>query len=347
VTTKPSTMSSYTDAISNLPDEAFLGSLLWFSISQADVNLELARDELTKAGLNTGTMRKILRPVDAFKKASRDVGHKFKPFGGLRSEILVRAVGEDGEQAHRHLILERAENRAGKKRRILYEKVGEVVFTRGVKKDGEYLDYGVECHRTTMNMSTPLTDEEDAWLTARLDEFGDRFDHLLHYMDSHAVRSFVRDYIDSLSGTCVKESGGLYFIKQEHAAEVAALGVWVRSIGSEFHSLPLLNLADQRQMIMEAFEDETIKEVERLMTEVQKILADPERKIEDKTFDAYGMRAADLSGKVAEYNEMLGARADRASIEISTYAKQVMQLSSRIRTAKSTTRVGTVSNGAN
>jgi hypothetical protein len=342
VTTDPSTMSNYTDAIANLPQEAFLGSLLWFSISQADVNLELARDELTKAGLSTGTMRKILRPVDAFKKASREIGNKFKPFGGLRSEIMVRPVGEDGEQAHRHLILERAESQAGRKRRVFYEKVGEVVFTRGVKKDGEYLDYGVESRRTTMHLSSPLTRDEDEWLTKGLEQFPDRFDHLLHYMDSHAVRSFVRDYIDSLSGTCVKESGGLYFIKQQHAEEVAALGNWVRSIGSEFHSLPLLNLADQRQMIMEAFEDETVKEVERLMGEVEKILADPDRKIEEKTFDSYGMRAAELSKRVAEYNDMLGARADRASIEISTYSRQVLALSSRIRDTKTPARMSGV-----
>jgi hypothetical protein len=334
--TRPA-LSNYEDAIRNLPNEAFLGSLLWFSISQADVNLDLARAELEKAGLQTGTLRKILRPVDAFKKASRDIGKKFKPNAGIRAEILVRAVGDDGgDQAHRHLILERAVVSGGKARRISYDKVGQVVFNRGVKKDGEYFDYSVESRRTTANMAMPLTDEEEKWLESSLDSFGDRFDHLLHYMDSHAVRSFVRDYIDTLSGTCVKESGGLYFIKQQHSAEVAALGHWVRSIGSEFHSLPLLNLADQRQMIMEAFEDETVKEVERLMLEVQKILADPERQIEEKTFDSYGIRAAELSAKVQEYSDMLGDRAGRASVEISIYSQQVLALSSRIRQAKST-----------
>lgn len=329
-------MANYTDAIENLPDEAFLGSLLWFSISQADVNLLTARSELATLGLSTDTMRKVLRPVDAFKKSTRELARKFAVVDGVRSELLVRPVGEDGEQAHRHLILERAVMQQGKRRRVFYEKVGEIVFTRGVKKDGEYSGYSTESRRTTDNLSDPLTQEEDNWLTAGLDAFDARFEHLLHYMDSHAVRSFVRDYIDVLSGTCVKESGGLYFVRQQHADELAKLGEWVRSIGSEFHALPLLNLADQRQMILEAFEDETIKEVERLMGEVGKILSDPSRSVEAKTFDAYGMRAAELTAKVGEYNGMLGARADRAAIEIKLYSSQVLQLAGRIRDTEPT-----------
>lgn len=336
-TTKPRLLSSYTDAIANLPDEAFLGSLLWFSISAADVNLDDARAELEKAGLSTDGMRRILRPVDAFKKASRDVAHKFPASGdGVRAEFLVRDAGEDSEHQSKHIILERVVKHGSKRVRIVYEKVGELMFTRGVKKHGVYQDYGVSYRRSTSALSHPLTPSEDEWLSAQLDTFAARFDHLLHYMDSHAVRSFVREYIARLSGTCVKESGGLYFVKQEHAEELAALGSWIKHIGSEFHSLPLLNLEDQRQMIMEAFEDETVKEVERLMGEVAKILSDPDRQIEEKTFDAYGLRAAELSQKVAEYNQMLGARADRATIEIGNYSAQVMQLGGRIRSSRTT-----------
>lgn len=328
---KTQVLAKYEEAIEALPPEAMLGRLLWFSVSQADVNLDQARSELERLGLDTGNMRKVLRPVDAFRKASRDVAHKFKPIEGVRAEFMVRQAGEDDDQSHRHIILERAVNQAGRKRRIFYETVGQVIFTRGAKKQGEYSGYSVESRRTTMNLNTPLTEEEDNWLTSRLEDFEERFSHLLHFMDSHAVRSFVREYIDRLAGTCVKESGGLYFVKQEHADQIDALGQWVRSIGSEFHSLPLLNLAEQRQMIMEAFEDETVKEVDRLMGEVNKILSDPDRQIEEKTFDAYGLRAAELAKKVGEYNLMLGTRTERAQIEINTYTSQIMQLAGRIR----------------
>jgi hypothetical protein len=329
-------MSGYTDELKglNLPDDAFLGSLLYFSISNADVDLEAARNELANAGLSTETLRKNLRPIDAFSKSSREMGRKFKTVNDIRSELMVRPVGADGEQAHRYLMLERAVSQNGKKRRVFYEKVAEISFTRGIKKAGEYTGHFVESRRTTDYLGEPLTAEEDAWLTACLNTFKERYEHYLTHLDSHAVRSYVREYIYDLSGTCVKESGGLYFIKQEHSDQVAKLSSWVKSIGSEFHSLPLLNLADQREMILEAFEDETIKEVERLLGEVSKILGDPDRTIEERTYDAYALRAAELSGKVMEYNQMLGARADRAQIEVTAYAQQMMSLGSRIRQSK-------------
>ena len=333
--------AAYTDAIANLPQEAFLGSLLYFSISQADVNLENARRDLTAAGLSTDTLRKNLRPVDAFKKAAKRVEKKFKEDDGIRSEIMVRPVGEDGDQSYRHIILERAVVQAGKKRRVFYEKVGEITFTRGIKKDGEYEGHSVEVRRTTANLGSPLKDFEDQWLTEQLATFQDHYDHLLRYMDSHAVRTFVREYIYALSGTCVKESGGLYFIKQDHHDEVERLSQWVKSIGSEFHTLPLLNLAEQKEMILDAFEEETIQEVERLMGELAKILGDPDRKIEEKTFDAYADKAAALTTKVQEYNSMLGSKAERASYEIQLFGQQVLSLSSRIRESR-TTRAKTV-----
>ncbi|NUS02069.1 MAG: hypothetical protein HOV97_05840 [Nonomuraea sp.] len=329
------TMANYTDAIANLPQEAFLGSLLYFSISMADVNLENARRDLEAVGLSTATLRKNLRPVDAFRKATREFAKKFSVQNEIRSELLVRPAGEDNEQAYIHLILERVAMQKGKKRRIFYERVGELTFTRGFKKDGEYVSHGVEARRTTSHLQDPLTAEEDQWLTERLITFEDRYDHMLRYMDSHAVRTFVREYIYELSGTCVKESGGLYFVKQDHADTIAKLQSWVKSIDSEFHALPLLNLTDQREMILEAFEDETVKEVDRLVGELKKILDDPDRQIEEKTFDAYALRAAELSAKINEYNSMLGARADRAAIEVQGYTQQCMALASRIRQPKS------------
>lgn len=337
MTTATAPISNYTDAIASLPQEAFLGSLLYFSISGADVNLANARRDLTNAGLNIASLRKNLRPVDAFRKATNDFKKRFPETpAGIKSELMVRPVGEDGAQAYRHLVLERTVVQAGKKRRLFYDKVGELTFTRGAKKLGEYEGHGVEAKRMTNHIASPLTLEEDQWLTEKLITFDDRYNHLLAYMDSHAVRTFVREYIYSLSGICVKGSGGLYFVGQDHAVEIGKLGEWVRGIGSEFHSLPLLNLVDQRDMILEAFEEETIEEVERLMSEVSKILLDPDRQIEEKTFDAYALRAAELAQKIGEYNSMLGARADRAAGEVSMYSQQVMSLMSRIRESKTT-----------
>lgn len=338
MTVSQAPLSNYTQAIADLPDEAFLGALLYFSISMADVNLHNAHRDLAAAGLSTTGLRDHLRPVDAFRKATKEFAKKFKAVNDVRSELMVRPVGEDGEQAYRHLILERASYQAGKKRRVFYEKVGEITFTRGVKKDGQYNGHGVEVRRTTDNLTSPLTPEEDQWLTERLVTFEDRYNHLLNYMDSHAVRTFVREYIYGLDGTCVKESGGLYFVGQQHIDEVAKLAEWVKSVHSEFHYLPLLNLMEQREMIMDAFEEETIREVERLMGEISKILSDPNRQIAEKTFDAYALQGAELGKKIKAYNQMLGSKAERAATEVQMFSTQVLSLAGRIREHKTTVK---------
>lgn len=334
MSTNTSVLTDYAEAISGLPEEAYLGSLLYFTIANADVNLNDAREELVAQGLSVDTLRKGLRPVDAFNKTAREFAHKFRPRDGIRSEFMVRAVGSDGEQVHRHIVLERAVVEAGKKRRISYDKVGELIFTRGDLKDGEYSGYSVESRQTTAMLGLPMNQDEEGWLVSRLETLQSRFDHLVHYMDSHAVRSFVRGYIYQLDGVCVRESGGIYFTKQDHHAELNLLGNWVRSIGSTFHALPLLNVAEQREMILEALEDDVLGEVETLIGQVSDILKDRDRQIEQKTYDAHLKHIEDLGAKVQEYNAMLGAKAERAALEIEIYAQQAEALAKRVKVRK-------------
>jgi hypothetical protein len=327
-------MSDYSDEISKLPPEAILGQLLFFTISAADVNLEEARRNLIDLGLGDEGLRKALRPIDAYRKSSKEFEKGFKPVDGVRSTFMVRQAGEDTEQSQRFVMLERARSVAGEKRVILYDKVAELTLNRGKKTNGSYSGDSVEFVDTTRNLREPLTHEEFEWLHSHFAGFKDHYDHLLHYMDSHAVRSFVRDFIYRLSGTCVKESGGLYFIKNDHAEKVDLLGTWVESVGSEFHALPLLNLAKQKGLIMDAFEQEAISETRRLMGEVKKILDDPSRTIEPKTFDAYGVQVAELKKKVAEYTELIGSKATDASTELQLFSRQIMLLADRIKHPK-------------
>lgn len=329
MTTAPIITKGYEEAIADLPEEAILGSLLWFTISNADVNLEEARNDLIARGLDDSLLRQGNRPIDAFRKATNEFAHKFAPENQQRAEFLVRQVGQDSDQSHRHIVLERAEYGTGKKRRVAYDTVAEIVFTRGTKTKGKYSGYSIQAKRTGLLVS--LSDEEQAWLDAHLEHLEDRFDHLLTHMDSHAVRSFVRDYVASMQGILAKESGGLYFVMQARAGQVDQLGEWVRSIGSSFHALPLLNMADQRAMILQALEDETVKEVERLMGDMTTILKDPNRTITDSTYDQFAQAAVDMQIRLGEYTTMLGDRSDRASQDVSIFAQQLVSLAGRIK----------------
>lgn len=330
-------LDNYTSAIEALPEKAFLGSLVFFSISSADVHLTNARQELIDAGLPIDGLRKNLRPIDAYSKATKLFAHKLdmraESSGGIRREFLVRALGEDEEEVIREVVLERAviNPTTGQQRQLYYEPVARLYLVRGVKKQGVYTGHSVYAEQKMGIVRDQMSDAERLHLDTMLGRFPDRFDHLLNYMDSHAVRTYVRTVIEKLDGVLVKESGGLYFIAQEHVEKLNALQAWVRQIGSEFHSLPLLNLADQRQMIVEALEEETVTEVARMMRDIKDILADPERVIEQRTFDAYGLRGAELAARVDEYASMLGARATDAETQIKIFTGQLMALTGRIK----------------
>lgn len=319
-----------------VPSEHLLGNILWFSISDADVNYATAKKELEARNLDTSYLRKRLRPIDAFKKSCRDIDKKFPVRDdGIQSRFMANAVGHDKETSHRHVVLERAYVATGKKRRLVYDTVAEIVFYRGeLNSEGEYTGFRVDIVRKNLDLiGIDLTDQEDAWLTSMLRGLVGRFDHYRTHLDSHAVRSYVRDHLTGLRATCVKSNGGVYFVQQSHTDTVAAISDWVRSIGSEFHMMPLVDLGDQREMVRAAYEDEVIGEVERLSHEIASVLNEG-RNITESTFDAYNDRVADLMGKHREYSLMLNDKLELAHERIDIFKRQTLTLANRIRTPK-------------
>jgi len=322
-----------------VPEEYLLGNILWFSISDADVHYETAKKELEARGLDTSYLRKRLRPIDAFKKACRDIEKKFPVRDdGIQSRFMANSVGHDKETSHRHVVLERAHVATGQKRRLVYDTVAEIVFHRGELNDeGEYTGFHIDIIRKNLDLiGLELTDQEEAWLTSMLRGLLGRFDHYRTHLDSHAVRSYVRDHLTGLYATCVKSNGGVYFVHQRHTDTVAAISDWVKSIGSEFHMMPLVDLGDQRKMVREAYEDEVMGEVERLSNEISSVLKE-QRNITEGTFDAYNERVAELLGKHQEYSLMLNDKLELARSRIDIFKRQTLTLANRIKTPKGST----------
>lgn len=325
-------VDTYKTQAQNVSDEAILGQLIWFTISGADVNLNQAKQEVTNLNLSDQTLRTTIRPVDAFKKAANDIEKKFpRHDDGIQSSFLVRSVGQDSETSHRHVILERAIVKQGKKRKLVYDAVAELVFNRGNKHDdGTYSGYSIDVTRKNPPGVT-FTTQEQEWLDAMVGGLKGRFQHNLTHLDSHAIRTFVREYLYMLGGICVKPSGGVYFVQQVHKDELNRLWTFVDNIGSSFHMLPLLDLEEQRDMLLEAFEDETIGEVERLSSELSKILSDPNRNIEQKTWDQKAERSAELLAKAQEYSDLLDRKTERTKLELDMFKQQLLQLATRIK----------------
>jgi hypothetical protein len=343
-TTKSVVVNKYTGAAAKLPDEYFLGQVVSFTITEADVNLDELREQVIALGLKDDTLKKRLRPIDAFKKACNDVAVKFTKTVDAQHGFMIRPVGQDAQESHRHIVFERAIFKTGQKRRIEYDTVMKLIYNRGYRdgNTGQVVEDSVYVER----VPTPgliLSDEEEKWLlkTVGTEEneganLKKRYKHYSTHLDSHGVRTFVREYLYSLGAINVKGAGGgLYFIQQKHAAELRDLASLITGIGSSMHLIPLLDIVEQRDMLAEAFISDTMEEVRQVSVEMSKILKDKDRTITEATFDSYAAKAAGLIEKAREYQGLLDRNLDTASFELDIFQKQTLKLINRIRRPKS------------
>lgn len=338
-----STVTDYAAAAAALPDEYFLGQIVSFTICEQDIALDDARTLLGTHNLRADTMRKRLRPIDAFKKAANEISVKFGlDVAGEQHSLLVRPVGQDSSESHRHIVFERAIFKAGQRRRVEHETIWKLMYDRGKRqKDGTILDDSVYVEQVNIIGGVTLTQEQQDWVDTHIGKDGDalraRFDYWCTHLDSHAMRTFVREYIvNLLGGISIKgNSGGQYFVQQKHAAELRDLMAFVKEVGSKMHTIPLLDIVEQREMLAEAFIEETMDEIRAEMVELNKILANPTRTITEATYDEKVAKAVALIAKHGEYSTLLDQNLDRADTELQIYKTQALGLFNRVKKPKS------------
>lgn len=334
-------VTAYSDVAAGLPDEYFLGQIVVFTITEADVNLDTMRDELVKRSLRDDTLKKRLRHIDAFKKATNEIATKFTKHVDHQHAVLVRPVGQDSQESHRHIVFERAVFRAGQRRRVEHETIWRIMYDRGVReRDGSIAQDTIHVEQQIVP-GLVLAPEEKQWLEETIGADGEqlrqRFEHYCSHLDSHGVRTFVRGYLDLLGAINVKGSGGggLYFVPQKHSAELADLADFIKSIGSHMHLIPLLDIVNQREMLAEAFVSDTLDELRALSMEMGKILENPSRTITEDTYDAYVTKAAGLMTKAGEYEDLLDRSLETANLELQMFKVKTLSLADRIRKPKS------------
>lgn len=317
------TLTDYKISVNTLPDEAFLGQLTYFTITESDVNFETAVQLLDDLGLKPYGMRKRIRTVDAYKKATKEVAHKFDRQGDERHSILVREVGQDSDTSHRHIVLERAIYKTGQRRKLAYDVVGTVVYDRSEED-------------VTVTRIDPIgytfRPEERAWLDLHLGGLEDRYKHWCVHLDAHAIRTFVRKYLEGLSAISVRPNGSLYFVPQTKKDDLELLRLWVAQVGSQFHTVPLIRVDDQKEMLSEAYELDLLTEIGQLSDEITKILAAPDRTITQDTFDRYTEQAATLMARTDEYSDLLETHLTSSSTAAGAFRIQVLKMASRIKT---------------
>lgn len=252
MTARKSEFRKYLDQAGSLPDDVVLGWIVVYQIRDAQYDratLELAFDEL---GMNPALIPAPNNPLHAYMKATSSVDDTdYKLPHDQVAHVLVRDQMEDKEQVVRQLTREIRDTKRG---RLGYAKIGECAFYRPVSRGGK-VEYGTERIRLTVDNSA-LTPDERPVLQGVLDKIASEYDRHVNFMDAMKYRAVIRDYLLHLNALKIKD--GFYFVHANRGDELDKLRTLVERLGggSTMFLLPLVDLDQQRDMVVQAFQAE-------------------------------------------------------------------------------------------
>jgi len=221
-----------------------LGNLLWFTVS----DLEVLRTDLVKLVQHSGVPEKYIpapiRPTDAFRRATSEVGGVINSVGDETTVLMVREVLSDEESVVRHMILE---IRDKKNIRLSYNQVGTIIFDRRTE---------------TMITSASDNSAQIAAVKAKM-----LFDRYRDYYGADHIRRMVKTVLDDCQAVGVRPSGGVYFVPRQYESTARALSSLIKTLPGntvELHLVPLMDATEQREMIEDKLRNHVLSQVSQI-----------------------------------------------------------------------------------
>lgn len=314
MTAAKSDLRKYLDQAGELPRDVLLGHVVMFTIRDGEYDRDTVAQWFDELMLNPAFVPAPNKAIDAFKKATSMVDDTEYPLRGNTAHVLVRDVASDSETLTRHFIREVTD---AKKRRLAYAKIGEATFYRAAVRGGK-VQPGTERIRIGFDADSLYKDEkpEAARIKAEVDAAYDRH---VRYMDGMKVRAMVRDYTLSLNAILLKQ--GVYFVHVNRVDELLRLQTLVHRLpGCRLELMPLVDLKEQRDMVVEAFQTEAtesltdvVKAIQHVRETRKKITPDAYAKIKEQ-YDAVMLRAKEY-GRTLKVNQDRTAGAAEIALE--------------------------------
>lgn len=307
-----SSLQSYLDDAGNLPRDVLLGHVVMYSVGDGEYDRDAVVKWYAELDLNPAHIPMQNRAVDAYKKATSKLDdYEYQTPDGNTAHVLIRDVSNDKNQVVRHLIREVTNN---KQRRLAYAQVGEAVFYRPTTSQGKVVP-GTERMRITLDASTFQPHERDLVVDVahKIEHYYERY---LGSMDDMKVRAMLRDYVSSLNA--VQLRSGVYFVHVSRQDDLMKLQELARRMATQAGTkcfvwlMPLVDLEEQREMVIEAFQTEAEKSLNGITAKISSlrearktISADAYAKIKDE-YDQ-------LMKQAVEYTRTLDINQDRTA----------------------------------
>lgn len=262
-----SNLKEYLDQTGALPADAVLGHLVVFTIRDANYDRSVMEQVFDDLGLNPSYLPAPNNPYHAFLKATSSVNDTdYDMPHGQVGHVLVRDAKDDNEIVIRQLTREVRDPKKGK---LGYSRIGDAVFYRPVTRSGK-VQYGTERFRLTIDHAALHKDERPAIQTV-IDKMNESYERHRDFMDAMKYRAVVRDYLLFLNALKVKD--GLYFVHSNRLDELDKLRTLVERMGggSTMWTMPLVNLAEQRKMVIATYEQEAEEALQDVIKEIQHV----------------------------------------------------------------------------
>lgn len=246
-----------TVATQNAAGSPILGYLFFYYLPQCLVHRENLRKTLKSVGLGEKYMPPEIRPVDAFRRATRHVEKKNFPAQeeGVFFNYLVRDAGHD-----RHTVV----------RRIVREKVDS---------RGKRLEYNPEEAVLTLDRDSGemiFQTKPGSVAESMCREAQERYEAYCNEHDDRAIRNMIYNLMVGMNPLTVKHSGSVYFIPQTHQETLQKLVNFINFIKppeSEGTTFELIDKTEVRDIVREKLR----QQIKAAMNNLAEVLKSEER----------------------------------------------------------------------
>lgn len=292
--------------------EAWLGELLWYTVSETTVDYVTLKKVLEANGLGSYVPR-APRDEDVFRRVAPN-GHK-KKISTTNDEIhvnyLIRQVKRGGGSCTKHIVAETVDSSG---ETLDYEEVYSLFY------DGD-----------VATMVVAQLGAGDATAEEIAHQLLHDFKSARGRVDAAAVRGVIRRVLDDARAVNVRPTGGVYFVMPQYSPLVEALeNVAAELPGAFVHPLPLLDDRKQRDMLKRAYETETAEEADRMLSEISGMLGNKDSRVTPDFYARLSARFTRMKDRNAEYTGLLEDALGGADSKLTILRRQMTALLRRV-----------------
>ena len=262
---KDSTLRTYLTDTGELPTDAVIGYIVMFTINDTPIKRETLEQQFATIGLNPDLLPPEINPLDAFKKATAEAKDTY-PLLGNTAKVLCREVDADKDTVVRQITRE-IQDRS--QRVLTYDKVIDCVFYRPTTSGGK-VTKGSERVRIQKAATGP-TPEEQADVQRIAMEIQERYTRYYQHLDGNKLRGVIRNYLGFLNSIPLRDA--VYFVHSSRTDELAKLRTLVDGFGNGcfMQAFPLVDLPNERKMVVDAFQREASQKLTDIVADIHKL----------------------------------------------------------------------------